>query len=293
MSVAFTFVPHDSTPRPGASESFFFQPSAARSAMASAADAGFRDILIDDTAGLLGNIDLANLLARYQVPLGVVLTHWAGSIGPRVAATTLADLAERLHGPLSLRIVDDSDDAEDEHTATWRRTDEYLTLLRQLWLNPAPIDHEGRFYRLRAARMDRIGPAPAIGIRMNGLSGTALQVAGRHADVFELHAASLDETRLVVERVRAAAARHGRGRKIRFALPIHLSGRSATASAGRDPAALSAYIDAGVSEFMVTGLDTAETVARFAAWSAPLRHDRQRAQTAQPSCLHAVSSHLF
>lgn len=290
MSVAFTFVPHDSAPRPGASESFFFQPAAARSAMTNAAKAGFRDILIDDAAGLLGNIDLAGVLARQGVPLGVVLTHWAGSISPGVAATTLADLADRLHGPLSLRIIDDSGDARDDHVASWRRTDEYLTLLRQLWLNPGPLDHEGRFYSLRAARMDRAGAAPEIGIRMNGLSGTALQVAGRHADVFELHAASLDETCLLVERVRAAAAPYGRGSKIRFALPIHLSGRGDAAAVPRNPAALLAYVDAGISEFMVMGLETAETVARFAAWAAPLLDAPPRTQATRRQELYAVSS---
>ena len=41
-----------------------------------------------------------------------------------------------------------------------------------------------------------------VTIRMGGQSGTALKVAGRHADVFELTPGTLDEIRQLMERVR-------------------------------------------------------------------------------------------
>ncbi|TJW61209.1 MAG: LLM class flavin-dependent oxidoreductase, partial [Mesorhizobium sp.] len=81
----------------------------------------------------------------------------------------------------------------------------------------------GAFYSVRGGYVPRKGPQGAgLTIRMGGQSGTALRVAGRHADVFELAPGSLGEIRQLMERVRSAAAEHGRAGKLRFALPIRI-----------------------------------------------------------------------
>ncbi|WP_292219204.1 LLM class flavin-dependent oxidoreductase, partial [Mesorhizobium sp.] len=75
------------------------------------------------------------------------------------------------------------------HTVVWQRIDEYLVLLKRLWSNDRPFDHEGAFYSVKGGYVPRKGPHGAdVTIRLGGQSGTALRVAGRHADVFELSA---------------------------------------------------------------------------------------------------------
>ena len=129
-------------------------------------------------------------------------------------------------GRLSLRMlpgigVEDGEwDAGQSHVAALERTDEYLVLLKRLWSNERPFDHEGPFYRLRDGYVPNKGPQASVPIRMSGLSGTALKVAGRHADIFELAPGTPQEVGQVIERVRVAAAEFGRAGLIRFALPV-------------------------------------------------------------------------
>lgn len=123
--------------------------------------------------------------------------------------------------------------------------------------------------------MPRKGPHGAdMTIRMGGQSGTALRVAGRHADVFELTPGSLDETRQLIERVRSAAAEYGRAGKLRFALPVRFDSHGNTAACQKaveiagPPAqvalSLLPYAALGIQEFMIVGVDRPREIA-FAA----------------------------
>ncbi|TIX76988.1 MAG: LLM class flavin-dependent oxidoreductase, partial [Mesorhizobium sp.] len=135
------------------------------------------------------------------------------------------------------------------------------------------FDHEGAFYSVRGGYVPRKGPHSAeMAIRMGGQSGTALRVAGRHADVFELAPGSLDEIRQLMERVRSAAAEHGRAHKLRFALPVRIrsednaavSCQKAVEIAG-PPAqvalSLLPYAALGIEEFMIVGIDRPREIA--------------------------------
>ena len=96
--------------------------------------------------------------------LEVVLTHWAGVIEPTVAARQLAALDAKSGGRLSLRMLSEplnDDDAETRpvgHTVVWQRIDEYLVLLKRLWSNDRPFDHEGAFYSIKGGYVPRKGP---------------------------------------------------------------------------------------------------------------------------------------
>ncbi|RWK46508.1 MAG: LLM class flavin-dependent oxidoreductase [Mesorhizobium sp.] len=292
MSIEFTFVPGtNSNGRSAAGAApFFFDPHASAVALARVEDAGFQSVVIDNSggsAGLLTNFDLAANAAALTSSLQIVLTHWAGVVAPTVAARQLASLAAASEGRLALRILPDgiaeddlATDSHPSHIATWQRTDEYLTLLKRLWSNDKPFDHEGPFYSVRGGFVPNKDPRGfAIPIRMSGLSGTSLKVAGRHADIFELASGAPEDVRVLIARVRGAAAQYGRSGKIRFAMPVSfmrerpLSRSDAVHVPGPPPrSALSliAYADAGVSEFMVTGPYDPEKIERFGQAIAPL-----------------------
>lgn len=271
MSVVFTFVPPSAdqshaTPRGHAARSGILPALAWR--------AGFQFWLSDDRGDEpLGAVDLA--FAKDAEPFQIVLTHGAGELDPVTAARRLAALQLQGKGRIALRVparglVDT--DQQPSHIAFWRRADEYLTLLKRLWANEKPIDHEGPFYSIAGGFVPRKGARGiAMPIRMGGLSGTALNVAGKHADVFELAAMTPDEARLLAGRVRSAAARHGRQGKVRFALPVvfDTAGQevSGQVNLSRQPAQaalqLLGFVDAGVSEFMVRGIGKAEDLDAF------------------------------
>ncbi|AZO40136.1 LLM class flavin-dependent oxidoreductase [Mesorhizobium sp. M7D.F.Ca.US.005.01.1.1] len=274
MPIEFTHVPGKTA---DAAVPFFYDFADTATKLGLIENGGFRKIVVDDSAGLLTNMDLATQVLDRTSSLEVVLTHWAGVIEPTVAARQLAAIDAKSGGRLALRMLSEplsDDDAETRpvgHTVIWQRIDEYLVLLKRLWSNDRPFDHEGAFYSIKGGYVPRKGPHGAdLIIRMGGQSGTALKVAGRHADVFELAPGSIDEVRQLMERVRGAAAEHGRAGKLRFALPVRIhQGASATGHKAVDlsgppaQAALSllAYTALGIDEFMIVGVDTPREIA--------------------------------
>ncbi|MEO5757561.1 MAG: LLM class flavin-dependent oxidoreductase [Mesorhizobium sp.] len=276
MPIEFTHVPGKTHPA-DATVPFFYDFAETATKLGLIEDGGFQKIVVDDSAGLLTNMDLATQVLDRTASLEVVLTHWAGVIEPTVAARQLAAIDAKSGGRLALRMLSEplsDDDAETRpvgHTVIWQRIDEYLVLLKRLWSNERPFDHEGAFYSIKGGYIERKGPHGAdLTIRLGGQSGTALKVAGRHADVFELAPGSIDEIRQLMDRVRGAAAEHGRAAKLRFALPVRIHRGASSAShkavdlAG-PPAqvalSLLAYAGLGIHEFMMVGIDRPREIA--------------------------------
>ncbi|MFD2052502.1 LLM class flavin-dependent oxidoreductase [Mesorhizobium calcicola] len=300
MPIEFTHVPGKTHPA-GAVVPFFYDFAETATKLGLIEDGGFRKIVVDDSAGLLTNMDLATQVLDRTLSLEVVLTHWAGVVEPTVAARQLASIDRKSGGRLALRMISEplnDDDAETRpvgHTVIWQRIDEYLVLLKRLWSNDRPFDHEGAFYSIKGGYVPRKGPHGAdLVIRMGGQSGTALKVAGRHADVFELAPGSIDEVRQLMERVRGAAAEHGRAGRLRFALPVRIhQGPSATGHKAVDVAgppaqaalSLLAYAALGIDEFMIVGVDTPREIATVGRETIALLRNslaRREAEVPQP-----------
>ncbi|TIP12916.1 LLM class flavin-dependent oxidoreductase [Mesorhizobium sp.] len=300
MPIEFTHVPGKTQPA-DSTVPFFYDFAETATKLSLIEDIGFQKTVVDDPAGLLTNMDIAARALDRTSSLEVVLTHWAGVIEPIVAARQLAALDARCGGRLSLRMLSEplsDDDAETRpvgHTVVWQRIDEYLVLLKRLWSNDRPFDHEGAFYSVKGGYVPRKGPHGAdMTIRMGGQSGTALRVAGRHADVFELTPGSLDEIRQLMERVRSAAAEHGRAGKLRFALPVRVrsediaavSCQKAVEIAG-PPAqialSLLPYAALGIQEFMMGGIDQPREIATAGRETIALLHNTlARREAPQP-----------
>jgi alkanesulfonate monooxygenase len=270
MPIEFTHVPGKTHPADPTAP-FFYDFVETATKLSLIEDIGFQKIVVDDPAGLLTNMDIAARALHRTSSLEVVLTHWAGVIEPTVAARQLAALDAKSGGRLSLRMLSEplnDDDAETRpvgHTVVWQRVDEYLVLLKRLWSNDRPFDHEGAFYSVSGGYVPRKGPRSAgLSIRMGGRSGMALRVAGRHADVFQLTPGSLDEIRQLMERARNAAAEHGRAGKLRFALPVRIRSEDnascqkaveITGPPAQVALSLLPYAALGIEEFMMVGVD--------------------------------------
>ncbi len=265
-----------------------------------AIEGAFRTVVIDGPGGILTNMDVAAETARATATAGIALTHWSGVMHPVVAAQQVAALDRLAEGRLSLRFLFGPDGHQGEavdqvgYVEALRQTDEYLVLLKRLWSNERPFDHEGPYYSVADGFVGKKGPQGAdIPIRMGGVSGVALDVAGRHATVFELTPGTPEEIRDLMVRVEAAATRYGRSGKIRFALPVLLTpaGQAGHASpsgaigvsgpAARVAQTLLGYAGLGISEFMVSGLDDEDAIAAFIRDIAPVFRRTVPIQTAR------------
>jgi alkanesulfonate monooxygenase len=167
---------------------------------------------------------VASYAAWTTAKLGLMLAHRPGFVAPTVAARKLATLDNFSDGRLAVHIIsggDDSDQRRDgdytPHDERYARTDEYVGILKRIWTSDEPVDHEGKYYRFKAAYSD-VKPLqkPHLPIYFGGASEAAIEVAGRHADIYALWGEPLAEAAETIRKVQAAAARNGR--TIRFSL---------------------------------------------------------------------------
>lgn len=154
--------------------------------------------------------------------VGFMLAHRPGVIEPTLAARKLATLDQFSGGRLAVHIISGGDDAEQRrdgdflgHDERYARTDEYVGLLRRLWTADKPFDHAGKYFRFEGGFSEvKAVQKPHIPIYFGGASAPAIEIAGRHADVYALWGETHDQVREQIARVRAAA----QGRPIRFSV---------------------------------------------------------------------------
>jgi len=150
--------------------------------------------------------------------LGFLLAHRPGFVAPPLAARKLATLDQLSGGRLAVHIISggsDADQAKDgdwtDHEARYRRSAEYIDLLRRTWTEPAPFDHQGEFYRTRGTWSEiRCHREPHIPIYGGGGSDAAIRALAPQLDVFMLWGEPLKETAFFMDRVRREAAAVGR-----------------------------------------------------------------------------------
>lgn len=180
--------------------------------------AGFDRVLIgyfsDAPDGFLVGAHAAAVTER----LSFLLAHRPGFVAPPVAARKLATLDQLSGGRLAVHMIaggSDADQAKDgdwtDHESRYRRSAEYIALLRRTWTETAPFDHAGEFYRTRGTYSEiRCRQKPHIPIYGGGGSDAAIAALVPHVDVYMLWGEPLRDTAIFMQRVRQAAALFGR-----------------------------------------------------------------------------------
>lgn len=180
--------------------------------------AGFDRVLIgyfsDAPDGFIVGAQAAFVTTR----LGFLLAHRPGFVAPPVAARKLATLDQLTRGRLAVHIISGGSDADQAKDGDWtdaetryRRSAEYISLLRRCWTEPQPFDHDGEFYKTRGTYSDiRCRQAPHIPVYGGGGSDAAIRALAPSVDTYMLWGEPLKETAAFMARVRQAAAPHGR-----------------------------------------------------------------------------------
>lgn len=188
--------------------------------------AGFDRVLLAFHSDSPESLLVAAHAASVTKTLNFMVAHRPGFTAPSVAARQFATFDVLSGGRASVHIITGGNDEELRRDGSflskderYARTDEYLQIVRQTWTRDTPFDFQGKHYRLEGA-YSSIKPVqkPHIPIYFGGSSQAAIEVAGRHADIYALWGETHDQVRDAVTRVRAAAARHGRD--IRFSLSL-------------------------------------------------------------------------
>ena len=180
--------------------------------------AGFDRILVPASGSAPDTLLTVSYAAAATQKIQFLLAHRPGFVAPTLAARQLATLDHYTGGRVAVHIISGGSDEDQQrdgdflsHDERYARTDEYLQLLRRVWTEDEPFDHHGHYYQAKAV-WSEVKPLqqPHIPIYFGGASAPALEVAGRHADLYALWGESLGQASDLVQRVRAEAAQHQR-----------------------------------------------------------------------------------
>jgi alkanesulfonate monooxygenase len=175
--------------------------------------AGFDRVLIGYFTNAPDGFLVAAHVAASTSRLGLLLAHRPGFVAPTLAARKLATLDQLSKGRTAVHIISggsDADQARDgdfaDHAVRYRRSAEYVEVLRRTWAAAQPFDHDGEFYRVRGA-VSEISPwaGDAIPVYGGGGSDDAIATLAPVIDTFMLWGEPLADTAAFMERVRSAA----------------------------------------------------------------------------------------
>lgn len=189
-------------------------------------ESNFDKVLIGYGSSGPDGFSVAGYVASVTSRLGFLIAHRPGFVAPTLAARKAATLDQLTGGRVSLHFITGGNDAEQQRDGDWlghddryRRTDEYLDIMKLEWTSSAPFDYEGEFYKVRKATSE-VKPLqqPHVPVYFGGLSGPAREVGAKHADVYMMWGEPVASVKQEIAEVHAAAAKFGR--KPRFSVSV-------------------------------------------------------------------------
>jgi len=187
---------------------------------------GFDRVLVAQHSSSPDSQVVTSYAAAHTSKIGFLLAHRPGFEGPALAARKLATIDHFSAGRLAVHVITGGTDSEMQKDGDflskdqrYQRTDEYLSVVRQVWTAEKPFDHQGKFYHYLQA-FSEVKPVqkPYIPIYFGGSSDIAIEVAGKHADVYAFWGEPLAAARETIASVRASAAKNNR--QIGFSLSL-------------------------------------------------------------------------
>lgn len=182
-------------------------------------DAGFDRILIGYSASSPDGFAVAAAALHATERLKVLIAHRPGFVAPTLVARKLATLDHLTGGGrVAIHHISGGSEADQhrdgdfsEKSDRYRRTGEFIEVLRRTLSSEEPFDHHGEFYRFEGA-YSAVKPATEAGIPIffGGLSDGAVEVGANGADVYMLFGEPLADVAEHIRVIRAAAAKAGR-----------------------------------------------------------------------------------
>jgi alkanesulfonate monooxygenase len=182
-------------------------------------EAGFDRVLIGYSASSPDGFAVAAAALHATERLKVLIAHRPGFVAPTVVARKLATLDHLTGGGrIAIHHISGGSEADQrrdgdfsEKSDRYRRTGEFIEVLRRTLSSDEPFDYDGDFYRFEGA-FSAVKPATDAGIPIffGGLSEGAVEVGANGADVYMLFGEPLADVAEHIRTIRAAAAKAGR-----------------------------------------------------------------------------------
>ncbi len=204
-----------------------FDPGFIRDYAVAHEEAGFDRILIGQTATWPDGISTAGHVAAVTTKLKFMVAHRPGFVAPTMAARMFATLDQISGGRVGVHVITGASDVETQADGDYltkderyRRSREYVDVLRRMWASDAPFDFEGDWYRFNAG-FSLIKPVQSsIPIFWGGASDLAIELGAQVADVYAVGPAPIADTAAHVARFKAEAAKSGRNPGISMSMRV-------------------------------------------------------------------------
>ncbi|MFF5438970.1 LLM class flavin-dependent oxidoreductase [Streptomyces achromogenes] len=174
------------------------------------------------------------MVSQHTERLKFLVAFRPGFVSPTLAAQMAATFQRQTGGRLLLNVVTGGESREQraygdflDKDARYRRTGEFLHVVRELWGGKS-VDLHGEHLRVEEARLSRV-PDPVPEVYFGGSSPAAGEVAARYADVYLTWGEPPAQVAAKIAWVRGLAAAHGR--TPRFGIRLHVITRDTAAQA--------------------------------------------------------------
>jgi alkanesulfonate monooxygenase len=155
----------------------------------------------------------------------VLLAHRPGFVAPTQVARKYATIDAFHPGRIAMHVISGGDDADQARDGDWidkparyRRSGEFLRVVKQEWSSSEHFDHEGEFYKVKDAWSTVRPDGGHIPIYFGGASADAVRIGAEHADVYAVWGEPLSGFRERTAEIQSAAAEHGR--TLRFSVSL-------------------------------------------------------------------------
>ncbi len=188
---------------------------------------GFDTALVGYGATRADGFAVASHALHVTKKLRVLIAHRPGFAQPTLVARKLATLDNLTGGGrVAVHFITGGDEADQHrdgdflpHDDRYRRTAEYMEVLRRTLTSAEPFDYEGEFYKFEGA-YSIVQPATEAGIPLyfGGASGPALEAGAKNADTYMLWGEPLAGIAERIARIREVAAKYGRSPRFSISL---------------------------------------------------------------------------
>ena len=177
-------------------------------------NSGFDKVLVGYTSSSADGFIVAMHAAANTEELGFLVAHRPGFVSPTVLSRKAATIDQLTRGRIALHIISGGGDLEQkrdgdflDHAARYRRSGEFMHILKTIWTSKTPVDHKGEFYHFEQAKSDfECFQEPHIPLYFGGASDAALEVGARECNVYAMWGEPLKEVgkkiKLFTDRVR-------------------------------------------------------------------------------------------
>jgi alkanesulfonate monooxygenase len=178
-------------------------------------------------------------LAGRHTRIRMLVAARPGYINPVMLARMITSYDQLTGGRIAVNLIAGQSERENEADGIGHaKEDRYalmteeVAILKRLWTETEPVDHDGRFHRLRGARvLPRPFQQPHPRFYLGGGSAEAWELSAQHADVHLFWGDTPESIAQQITAIRALAAQHGRGGKLGFGMRLQVICRETEAEA--------------------------------------------------------------